>query len=94
MVGLVAILAIGPKELPTVVRQVARFIRQMKAMAGQFRQQFDLMDESGDLHALRKELREEIRLIQNEKGEVFESYDISDLIEDMPRQLSEKPKND
>ena len=80
MVVVVGVLVIGPKELPAVLRQIGRFMRQIKGISGQFRQQLEMMDGVREMQQLRQEFREEVRIIENEHGEQFESYDISDLL--------------
>lgn len=41
VIGVVMLLAIGPKELPETLRTIGRFIAQVKRMASDARAQFD-----------------------------------------------------
>ncbi|MCA3673985.1 MAG: twin-arginine translocase subunit TatB, partial [Methylobacterium sp.] len=41
IVGVVALIVIGPKELPGVIRAVGRSLAKLRTMAGEFRAQFD-----------------------------------------------------
>ena len=43
LLGLIALVVVGPKELPKLMRTVGRFINQARAMAGQFRMGLDQM---------------------------------------------------
>jgi sec-independent protein translocase protein TatB len=48
IIGIVALIVIGPKELPRVVRQVGQAAAKMRRMAAEFRGQFmDAMREAG-----------------------------------------------
>jgi sec-independent protein translocase protein TatB len=48
VIGIVALIVIGPKELPRVMRQVGQAAAKMRRMAAEFRGQFmDAMRESG-----------------------------------------------
>ena len=54
--GIVALVAIPPKDLPRVMRQAGQFIGRMRRMAGEFQTQFmDAMNEA-EVADLKKEL--------------------------------------
>jgi sec-independent protein translocase protein TatB len=56
VIGLVALIVIGPKELPRVLRQVGQAVGKMRRMAAEFQGQFmDAMREA-DLEDIRKEV--------------------------------------
>ena len=40
LIGIVALIAIGPKELPTVLRTVGQYMGKIKRMAAEFQGQF------------------------------------------------------
>jgi sec-independent protein translocase protein TatB len=55
VIGVVALIVIGPKELPRVLRQVGQAVGKLRRMAGEFQSQFmDAMKEA-ELEDLRKE---------------------------------------
>ncbi|NDA47518.1 MAG: twin-arginine translocase subunit TatB [Alphaproteobacteria bacterium] len=55
VIGVVALIVIGPKELPRVLRQVGQALGKLRRMAGEFQTQFmDAMKEA-ELDDLRKE---------------------------------------
>ena len=41
VIAVVALLVIGPKDLPKALRTFGKFTAQMRKMAGEFRKQFD-----------------------------------------------------
>jgi sec-independent protein translocase protein TatB len=53
---LVAIVVIGPKDLPLMMRKFGRFTGKMRAMAFEFRQGFDELGRQAELEELRKEV--------------------------------------
>ncbi len=56
IVGIIALIFIGPKELPGVLRQVGQFVGKMRRMAAEFQGQFmDAMKEA-DVANIREDL--------------------------------------
>ncbi len=56
IIGVVALVVIGPKDLPRVLRQVGQMVGKLRRMAGEFQGQFmDAMKEA-DLQDLRNEV--------------------------------------
>lgn len=55
VVGVVALIVIGPKELPGVIRSVGRGMSKLRAMASDFRGQFDDALREAELHEVKKE---------------------------------------
>jgi sec-independent protein translocase protein TatB len=56
IVGVVALIVVGPKDLPVLMRKVGRFIAHMRGMAAEFRASFDEMARQSELDELRKEV--------------------------------------
>lgn len=54
VIGVVALVVIGPKELPGVIRSVGRGVAKLRAMAGDFRTQFDDAMREAELHDVKK----------------------------------------
>jgi sec-independent protein translocase protein TatB len=52
----VAIVVIGPKDLPLMMRKFGRFTGKMRAMAFEFKQGFDELGRQAELEELRKEV--------------------------------------
>ncbi len=55
IIGVVALVVIGPKELPGVIRAVGRAMSKLRTMAGEFRSQFDDALREAELHDVKKE---------------------------------------
>ena len=54
VIGVVALVVIGPKELPGVIRSVGRAVSKLRTMAGEFRTQFDDAMREAELHDVKK----------------------------------------
>ena len=56
IIGVVALVVIGPKELPGVLRQVGKATAKMRQMAGEFRAQFDEAMREAEIEDAKKSL--------------------------------------
>jgi sec-independent protein translocase protein TatB len=58
LVLVVALVVVGPKDLPKLMHTIGRWAGKARAMADQFRKSFDEMARQSELDELRKELDE------------------------------------
>jgi sec-independent protein translocase protein TatB len=58
IVVIVALVVIGPKDLPRFMHMAGRWMGKARAMADQFRKSFDEMSRQAELEELRKEIAE------------------------------------
>lgn len=56
LIAVVALVVVGPKDLPKLLRQVGRFVGKMRRMADEFRTSFEDMARQSELDDLRKEV--------------------------------------
>lgn len=63
IVLIVALVVVGPKDLPKLMRMVGGWVAKAKAMAGEFRKSFDEMARQSELD----ELRQEIESLRNQR---------------------------
>jgi sec-independent protein translocase protein TatB len=56
IIGVLALIVVGPKDLPVLMRKVGRFLAHMRAMAAEFRASFDEMARQSELDELRREV--------------------------------------
>jgi sec-independent protein translocase protein TatB len=56
LIGLIALLVVGPKDLPLLMRKAGRFMNKMRGMAADFRSNFDELARQAELDELRKEV--------------------------------------
>lgn len=58
IVALVALIVVGPKELPGLMRGIGNFIHKVKSMASSFQQQFERAVDEGEFGKIREEVEE------------------------------------
>ena len=56
IVAVVALIVVGPKDLPKLMRTVGQFTAKLRAMAAEFRASFDEMARQSELDELRREV--------------------------------------
>jgi sec-independent protein translocase protein TatB len=56
IVAAVALIVVGPKDLPLLMRRVGQFIARLRGMASEFRASFEDMARQSELEELRKEV--------------------------------------
>ena len=58
VIGIVALLVVGPKDLPALMRRIGAFTTRMRSLASEFRASFDEMARQAELDELRKEVEQ------------------------------------
>lgn len=58
IIAVVAIIVVGPKDLPRMLRSLGRYAGQLKRTAGEFRSQFDEAVRDSELSELRDSLKD------------------------------------
>jgi len=56
VIAAVALIVVGPKDLPVLLRKLGQFVGRMRGMASEFRASFDEMARQTELDDLRKEV--------------------------------------
>src|SRR6201987_1484000 len=56
LAAVIALVVVGPKDLPILMRKLGQFLGRMRAMAAEFRASFDEMARQSELDDLRKEV--------------------------------------
>jgi sec-independent protein translocase protein TatB len=56
LAGVIALVVVGPKDLPVLMRRLGQFMGKLRAMAAEFRASFDEMARQSELDELRKEV--------------------------------------
>lgn len=73
LIGVVALIAIGPKDLPVAIKAVASMIRKARRMAAEFQGHVDEMVREADLHEVRDQFNQ-LRSF-NVKDEIAKAVD-------------------
>lgn len=58
VIAILALVVIGPKDLPMLMRKLGSFINRLRGMAAEFRASFDEMARQSELDELRKQVEE------------------------------------
>lgn len=56
VIAAVALIVVGPKDLPLLLRKLGQFVARMRGMAAEFRSSFDEMARQSELDDLRREV--------------------------------------
>ncbi|AMS29659.1 MAG TPA: twin-arginine translocase subunit TatB [Hyphomonadaceae bacterium] len=56
VIGIIALMVVGPKELPLLMRKAGQWTARLRGMAADFRANFDEMARQAELDELRKEV--------------------------------------
>jgi sec-independent protein translocase protein TatB len=86
IIGIVALLVVGPKELPALLRTVGKYIGIVKKQAAEFRAQFDEAMREAEIDQLKKDmeniksdtetaLRDAERSVETEMGDAKREFD-------------------
>ncbi|MEI7669313.1 MAG: hypothetical protein WCJ33_04460 [Pseudomonadota bacterium] len=97
LIVFVALIIVGPKDLPVLMYKIGRWFGQFKIISDEFRSGFkSAINEAGlanvekDIH----EINEEISYIKDDNGNLQPVYDISEFIEKSQMKKIEGDKND
>jgi sec-independent protein translocase protein TatB len=75
LIAVVALVVVGPKDLPVVLRHVSRLVREIRGIYSGMRQQLQqVMDEAGI-----DTLRQEVTTVIDLEGKPQTAYDVSEL---------------
>jgi sec-independent protein translocase protein TatB len=93
IIGVVALLVIGPKELPAVLRMVGQWMGKMRRMAAEFQGQFQEAMREAEMADLKKSFDETTSSLQSTFDTSGIKSDIDKLIEDPLASAQTPPAN-
>ncbi len=92
VIGIVALLVVGPKDLPLLMRKIGKVMARARAMSNEFRSSFDEMARQSELD----ELRKEVEALRGGQGLVPLGAEAEaafrDIRDDLNRPLDAQPK--
>ena len=86
LAGIVALIVVGPKDLPVLLRKLGQFMARVRAMAAEFRASFDEMARQSELDELRKEVE---AMRKGQFGDVAGTSEMTQTFEDISQGLSD-----
>ena len=73
LIGVVALIAIGPKDMPVAIKAVAEAVKKARRMAGEFQVHVDEMVREANLHEVRDQINDIRRM--DIKGKILSAVD-------------------
>ncbi len=90
----VAIVVIGPKELPSVLRACGRMFAKARKIGEEIKKSFDEALAEDEISATRDKVKKELRQIVDMDGNLQDVYDISELALNRTEQVKQSPGAD
>jgi len=87
VIGIVALIAIGPKELPTVLRTLGQWMGKVRRMANEFQGQFNEALREAEFADLKKHADD----ISSSLSEIGQIDPLGDMQKDVERTFEETP---
>jgi len=92
LIGVVALIVIGPKELPAVMRTLGQWTRKVRGMASEFQNQFQEAIREAEMADLKKEVDDLAGAVKNFDPLKDVRSDLESTGEDVKRSLSTTPE--
>lgn len=92
IIAVIAVLVVGPKELPGMLRTIGRYVAKMRKVAGEFRTQFDQAMKEAELDGLQDAVRETRSALStvNPVNEIKKAVTTAEAsVKDIPRSIGE-----
>jgi sec-independent protein translocase protein TatB len=87
VIAVVALIVVGPKDLPMLLRKFGQFMAKVRGMASEFRASFDEMARQSELDELRKEVE---AMRRGQFGDVsMADTEVNTTISDIEQSLSD-----
>ena len=88
LIGVVALIVIGPKELPAVMRTIGQWTRKVRGMASEFQNQFQEAIREAEMTDLKKEVDDLAQDVKNFDPLKDVRADMESMGEDVKRSLT------
>lgn len=79
LIVVVVVVFMQPKDLPVVVRAIARFIKMIRDFSHDIKQAFENIAKEAGVDEVKETLEAEMRMIQGDDGKMYESYQVPSL---------------
>ena len=88
LIGIVALIAIGPKELPTVLRTLGQWMGKLRRMASEFQNQFQEAMREAEMADLKKQVE------MTSQAQSYVNFDPVGVIAEKPTAETSRPVAD
>lgn len=79
VIAVVSVVFIGPKELPVVLKTIAKGMRAARDLMREVQEAFEELAKESGVKEATDEILSETKLIQGDDGQMYESYDMSKI---------------
>src|SRR5215475_3497901 len=94
VIGVVALLVIGPKELPGVLRQLGQAMAKIRRMAAEFQGQFNEAMREAEVADLKKQFDETTSSLSSAVSTMTSPLDTANINNDLEKAFQEPVKPD
>jgi sec-independent protein translocase protein TatB len=94
LIGVVALIVIGPKELPAVMRTMGQWARKIRVMAGDFQNQFHEAMREAEMADLKKQVDDIAQDVKNYDPLKSARSEVEAIGKDLNTNLSADPNKD
>ena len=91
VIAAIALIVVGPKDLPVLLRKVGKFLAHMRGMAAEFRASFDEMARQSELDELRAEVEAMRQAAHQPLESVASSVGVDDIVHEIHSHLNDDP---
>ncbi len=91
LIGVVALIVIGPKELPAVMRTMGQWTRKVRGMASEFQNQFREAMREAEMADLKKEVDDMARDVKDSVAQLDPLKEVAGVGDDVKRTLAAAP---
>src|ERR1700689_5670787 len=91
LVGIVALIVIGPKELPGVLRTLGQYTRKVRGMAAEFQNQFQEAMREAEMTDLKKQVDDMAHDIKSYDPLKSAREDVENIGKDLSKDFEKKP---
>ena len=92
LIGVIALIVIGPKELPTVMRTLGQYTRKIRSMASDFQNQFQEAMREAEMTDLKKQVDDMASDIKNYDPLKDVRTDLETVGKDVEKSLAPSPE--
>lgn len=89
VIAVVALIVVGPKDLPVLLRRLGQFVAKLRGMASEFRASFDEMARQSELDDLRREVEAMRRGQLADIAERASGVEISQTFDELNQSLTD-----
>jgi|WetSurMetagenome_2_1015567.scaffolds.fasta_scaffold320442_2 sec-independent protein translocase protein TatB len=88
VIAAIALIVVGPKDLPILMRKIGRFVAHLRGMAAEFRASFDELARQSELEELRREVEAMRQAAQQPASAAADAVGLSQIKSEIETHLS------